>query len=138
MTKKDIIALVNEIGSCISKEERSLLFVKEGTSGNNKKIGCNQFRDIASLCKSAECYEEIEMLIRYNMAKCKNGESWMFNCGNKKLFGEIVLGNMSKINNAEIKNDTEVLKSLELYFGYLYWQSRIWTAESEATNEKKG
>ena len=127
MTKQDIIEIVSEIEAGISPNDRSRLFTKETARNDNKSIGSNQFRDIAMLCRSAECYEEMEMLIRYNMAKCNPGQSWMFNCG-KKCFGDMVIDGMAKIKAADEAN---VLANLELYFGYLYWKARILAAKSE-------
>lgn len=138
MKKRDIIGIVSEMETHIGKKNLSSLFVKENSKNDNKKIGCNQFRDIAALCRGAECFEEIEMLIRYNMAKCRSGESWMFNCKDGELFGDIILDNLSEIKRADKENDNEVRKSFELYFGYLYWQSRIWAAESASYGNKKG
>ena len=128
MTKEEIIRAVSEIAVKIDESNRSELFAKETSKNDNKKIGSNQFRDIASLCRSAECYEEIELLIRYNMAKCDNNKSWKYVCSNGKAFGELILDGMKTIRE---KDKEEVLKNLELYFGYFYWQARIWAAESE-------
>ena len=134
MTKQDIIRIVCEIESGINPNDRSRLFAKEtekndnnDNNDNNESIGSGQFRDIAMLCRSAECYEEMEMLIRYNMAKCNSGQSWMFNCG-KKCFGDMVIDGMEKIKEADEAN---TLANLELYFGYLYWKARILAAKSE-------
>ena len=139
MTKQELIGIVTGIGKRIEPAKRGELFVSEKknekkeqdeneNNKDNRKIGCNQFRDIAILCKGAECYEEIEMLIRYNMSKCKGGESWMFDCGGGTLFGSIVLECMDDIYNTDKK---KCMEDLELFFGYLYWQSRIWAAESQ-------
>ena len=128
MTKKEIIDLVKEIGSDIGNKKRSLFSENE----NSGKIGNNQFRELASICHSAECYEEIELLIKYNTAKSiknNNDESWAVFCENKR-FGNIVIEKMKKIHEFE-KEDEEVLKSLEAFFGYLYWQARIWTSLDE-------
>ena len=128
MTKQELIGIVTGIGKRIEPAKRGELFVKESARGDNRKIGCNQFRDISALCRGAECYEEIEMLIRYSMSKCNSGASWMFDCGGGTMFGSIILECMEDIYNTDKKKCTE---DLELFFGYLYWQSRIWAAESQ-------
>lgn len=124
MTKKDIISLVEEIGKDIGNQKK-FLFDENETNG---KIGNNQFRELASICCSAECYDEIELLIKYNTAKSiknKKDESWAVLCGNKR-FGDVVIEKMEKIHEKE-EDDSETLKSLETFFGYLYWQAKIWT-----------
>ncbi len=125
MTKKDIISLVEEIGKDIGNQKKFLFSENE----INGKIGNNQFRELASICRSAECYDEIELLIKYNTAKSiknKKDESWAVLCGNKR-FGDVVIEKMEKIQEKE-EDDSETLKSLEAFFGYLYWQARIWTS----------
>ena len=99
MTKKDIISLVEEIGKDIGNQKK-FLFSENETNG---KIGNNQFRELASICRSAECYDEIELLIKYNTAKSiknKKDESWAVLCGNKR-FGDVVIEKMEKIQEKE-------------------------------------
>ena len=126
MTKKEIIDIISSMEERIGDNNLNSLFVSESRN-DNKKIGCNQFRDIAGLCREAECCEEIEMLIRYNMAKCIKDASWMATCRNNARFGDIILDDISKIKD---KDEHNALSNLELSFGYLYWQARIWTVQA--------
>ncbi|MGN0594293.1 MAG: hypothetical protein ACI4I6_03990 [Hominimerdicola sp.] len=105
MTKKEIIDIADE-------------FVQNSkfnqVVGDRDNIGTNQFRSIASACKAAECYEEIEILIKYNTAKDDN-KSWI------KIQDDL-LNSMDKIKSEDNEN---VLANLNLFFGYLYRYGRI-------------
>lgn len=109
---------------------------------SDKKIGTNQFVELANLCsnKDIQCYDEIELLVKYNTAKAYNkekGQSWAYVCKNSQKFGDIVVTQMNKIKNAN-PNDESTLKDLSLFFGYLFWQSKVWIMEtSETSNIKK-
>lgn len=126
--KYDIIRLVKDMENAIGDEALSGLFDSSDNASGERKVGCNQFREIASDCRVAECYEEIILLIQYTRAKSKNNMSWKTNCINNKMFGEIVeeyMGRVKALCNENTSWDT--LKELiQLFFGYLYWQSRIW------------
>ncbi len=107
------------------------LFDSSGNATGEKKVGCNQFREIANDCRIADCYEEILLLLQYTEAKSKNGVSWKTKCSNNKTFGEVVVANMSKVHSMANKGDKEndwgtEKELLQMYFGYLYWQSRVW------------
>lgn len=105
--------------------------IREETDKNN--IGSNQFRELANICRHSDCYEEIEMLIRYNEAKVKNNNtSWaspMVNSGT--TFADIVVGCMQKVKNAS-ENEQLCMRDLSLFFGYFYWNTRIWAAQNKA------
>ena len=137
MIKKEIIKLVANMKSEIGENK-----IKEILSfdklNNDKKIGTNQFRELANLCDNndIQCYDEIELLIKYNTAKNyekakdkKIGQSWAFVCANDKKFGDIVIEKMEKIRNENNQNDVNTLKDLSLFFGYLFWQSKVWIME---------
>lgn len=127
MNKQEIIMLIKNVESNIDKE----VFKDDSHSKNdtsNNKIGCGQFRELAAICRSAECYDEVELLVRYNEAKDSDQTSW--NCpmkDNKSTFADIIISCMKEIQ-AESGADY-CLKDLSLFFGYFYWNSRIWAAE---------
>lgn len=129
LDKKQIIQWVQALGTSISKETLSQLFQDDKTQSDNK-IGHGQFRELAALCSAAECYEEIELLVKYNTAKAKQDKSWAMPCGNKK-FGDLIVESMKQIKSVE-QNTDDVLTDLMHFFGYLYWQSRVWSAENPA------
>ncbi len=130
--KKQILDIVAAMETQIGIEKLSGLLSGE-SKGEGDQIGCNQFREIAALCRQAESCEEIKLMIQYNIAKAKNNVSWKYRCSNGKRFGDIVLSSMDKV--IAIK-EGEVLENLELYFGYLYWQARVW-ADQYRTEKKK-
>ena len=121
--KEEIIRIVTDMGNQIGIDVMGDLFQKESTSSKKKKIGSNQFRDIASMCVKAEIYEEIELMIKYSIAKASEGKSWKLKCKNNQSFGSIILNNMTKVKALDENN---VLANMEFFFGYLYWQARIW------------
>lgn len=132
MTKQEIIGMINEVTPKIKTD----IFREESDKNN---IGSNQFRELANICRHSECYEEIEMLIRYNEAKCietkKNGvirTSWAILMNDEKTaFADLIVACMKKIKTAS-ENDEICLKDLSLFFGYFYWNARIWAAENKA------
>lgn len=140
MNKKDIIKIISSVEAQINKS----IFNDDNT---NKGIGCNQFRELANICNSAECYEEVELLVKYNEAKDRpkqnykdkaprHGSSW--DClmkDNKTTLAEIVISCMEKIKAQSDENNC--LKNLSLFFGYFYWNARIWAAENSMTDTKK-
>ena len=104
------------------------LFRSNDTTSGQKNVGCNQFRDIAAECRVAECYEEILLLIQYSQAKADSDKSWKTICdGNQKAFGETVIDGMEQVKALYGKDPEweEIREPIQLYFGYLYWQSRI-------------
>ena len=134
LEKKQIILMVQDLGSKIGNTDLSDLFQDDKKQGDNK-IGHGQFRELAALCESADCYDEIELLVKYNTAKSKTNNSWAKECkccGGQK-FGDLVVSYMDKIRETE-QNDADVLADLTYFFGYLYWQSRVWTMENTAQN----
>lgn len=133
MNKKDIIQIISSVEPQIKKS----IFNDDNTT---KGMGCNQFRELANICGSAECYEEIELLVKYNEAKDRpkpkkddktpqHGKSWdcMMNDG-KTTLADIVISCMEKIKSQS--GEGECLKNLSLFFGYFYWNARIWAAEN--------
>ncbi len=134
LEKQQIIQLVQELGTKIGNDDLSELFQDDKTQGDNK-IGHGQFRELAALCGAAECYEEIELLVKYNTAKAsekaKTGKSWAKECrmcSNQK-FGDLIVSYMRRIKETE-QNDADVLSDMMHFFGYLYWQSRVWSMEN--------
>ena len=121
--KEEIIRIVTDMENQIGTDIMGDLFQKESTSSKDKKIGSNQFRDIASMSAKAESYAEIEHMIKYSIAKANDGKSWKLKCRNNKIFGDIILDSMKKVTKID---ETKILENMELFFGYLYWQARIW------------
>ena len=138
LEKKQIILMVQELGRKIGNADLGELFQDDKTQGD-KKIGHGQFRELAQLCVGAECYEEIELHMKYNTAKAKPRQSWAKECQecNNQKFGELIVGYMKTIRDTE-QNDSDVLKDLNYFFGYLYWQSRVWSMENPTQNNNQG
>lgn len=145
MNKKDIIQIIKNVEPQINKD----IFndYNNKSANNDNGIGCNQFRELADICNSAECYEEIELLVKYNEAKDRpkpkkkdkifeHGKSWdCLMMDGKTTFAGIVISCMEKIKAQSDENNC--LKNLSLFFGYFYWNARIWAAENSMTNTKK-
>ncbi|MDE6788265.1 MAG: hypothetical protein K2J47_02970 [Ruminococcus sp.] len=136
--KKDILLIIKQMESEIGRSAMQSLFDISGNATGEKQVGCNQFREIANDCRIADCYEEILLLLQYTEAKSKNDASWKTKCSNNKTFGEIVIANMSKVRSMaskdDKKNDWNTEKELlQMYFGYLYWQSRVWADKQTGT-----
>lgn len=132
LKKEQLLAWIHELGESIGKEDLSELF-QDDTAQGDKKIGHGQFRELAALCGAAECYEEIELLVKYNTAKAKSKKSWAkecFACNNRK-FGDLIVEYMRRIKDTE-QDAADVLTDLMHFFGFLYWQSRVWSAEHPA------
>ena len=135
LKKEQILKWIQELGNSIGKENLSELFQDDKAQGD-KKIGHGQFRELAALCGSAECYEEIELLVKYNTAKAAYGQSWAKKCGSQQ-FGDMIVSYMEKIKESE-QNAADVLPDLMHFFGFLYWQSRVWSMENpEQKNNDK-
>ena len=126
MTKQEIIGIINEAVPKIKTD----IFKEEG---DKKNIGCNQFRELANICRHSDCYEEIEMLIRYSEAKVKaTNISWAAAMkDNKSSFAEIIINCMKEIRGKS-PDEKDCMKDLSLFFGYFYWNARIWAAENKA------
>ena len=131
MTKQEIIEIIS---NAVPRIDKSIF----GENGKNM-IGSNQFRELAALCRRAECYEEIELLIRYNEAKAivekkddVERNSWAaLMKGGKESFAEIVVECMNSIKKASGNDETQCMQNLSLFFGYFYWNARIWTAQNK-------
>ena len=157
MNKKEIIKLVANMKSEIGENHIKDILDSNDKSNNNKKIGTSQFVELANLCSNndIQCYDEIELLVKYNTAKDyeksknekgknekpknekeknKKGQSWAYVCKNNQKFGDIVVAKMNEIRNANNKDDESTLKDLSLFFGYLFWQSKIWIMEANEHN----
>lgn len=124
MTKQDLIKIVIESKVKIGENNISKVF-------NDRALGTSQFREIATLCNNndVQCYDEIELLIKYNMAKDTYSNSWAFKCGSQKL-GDIIVDCMRKIRENNSYDDENTLKDLSLFFGYLFWQTKVWIMEN--------
>lgn len=124
MTKQDLIKMVSESKVKIGENNISKVF-------NDRDLGTSQFREIATLCNNndVQCYDEIELLIKYNMAKDTYSNSWAFKCGSQKL-GDIIVDCMRKIRENNSYDDESTLKDLSLFFGYLFWQTKVWIMEN--------
>lgn len=107
MNKKTIIDKVNEISN-------HPVFLK-AVSGIY--FGNTQFRTLCEMSDSAECVEELELLIDYKTAK---GNGWNVS------ENEIKLGQLIKDGLIELtKNPCGMKKNkiAGLYFGYLHWKA---------------
>lgn len=142
--KREIIALIKEMEGAIGKETLPGLFDNSDNASGDRRVGCNQFREIAANCRAAECYEEILLLIQYTRSKSKGNQSWKTICNHSgKTFGEIVEEYMCKVKSlcGEDAQWDELREPVQLFFGYLYWQSRIWADQygknSQITNGGK-
>lgn len=124
MTKKEIIEIVNKIINDLDTK----VFAED--ENKKDKIGCNQFRELSSLCRNSECYSEIELLVRYNEAKASPNSSWKKKMKNQKSLASCILDGMSEIKT---KSDSEkdCMENLCLYYGYLYWNARIFAARNK-------
>lgn len=132
-TKEQIIEIVKNMESQIGTGVMGNLFDKE--NGSNTKIGSNQFRNIAATCRKAESYEEIEMMIQYSIAKVKGSNSWKTRCANRQCFGVNILNAMHTVRELDHEG---VLNNLEMFFGYMYWQVRIWADTYGSNNTGSG
>lgn len=142
MEKKQIIEIINRV----VPEINTKIFTDDTSNNSNKKgIGSNQFRELAGICRHAECYEEIEMLIRYNEAKALGEKkrdlklcSWasLMKDG-KTSFASISVKCMREIRSAS-DNDEQCLHDLSLFFGYFYWNARVWSAENKQKADQSG
>ena len=122
MTKIELIKLIKENENRIDTN----VFVNDDK--NKDKLGSNQFRELAGICASAECFEEIELLIQYNMAKDKYGNSWAKEkAGASVSIGKVIIECMKEVKD---KSKSDVMKNLSLFFGYMYWNARIWAKEN--------
>ncbi len=136
ITKQKIIGIVND---AISNKIDKSVFADDDKYG----IGCNQFRELSALCLRAECYEEIELQIKYNKAKISDDKSWNKKPQNGKALADVVIECMEQIkkyyknqlqeSNEQQKKEIEaiILKNLSLMFGYFYWNARICAAENK-------
>lgn len=135
LEKKQIILMVQELGNQIGNADLGELFQEDKFQGD-KKIGHGQFRELAALCDAADCFEEIELLVKYNTAKSQSWAKKCHNCNNQK-FGDLIISCMEKIRKNE-SDPADVLTDLMHFFGYLYWQSRVWSMENPTQNNNLG
>lgn len=83
--------------------------------------------------------DEIKLLVKYNTEKSVQNKSWAKKCSlcQNQKFGDLIVSYMKKIRETE-HNDADVLIDLTYFFGYLYWQSRVWTMENPVRNNNNG
>lgn len=132
MDKKEIITIIKNIEPELDKK----VFIGEERPGKSSEgIGSNQFRELAGICRRAECYDEVELLVLYNKSKAKQGNSWNRAMKDvKKTLADIIVSCMRTIR--EQSDEDNVLNELSLFFGYFYWNSRIWAAENKAADNR--
>ena len=132
INKKELISYCEEI----KKEIDVYKAIKDSDNTKENGVGTSQFRDLASICKTCDTYDEILLLIKYKIAKDDKNISWRQRIGGKE-FGTVVLSKIEKIRNQY--DDNEVLTAISLFFGYLYQSSKIWRSEASALtyNSKK-
>ncbi len=121
MKKQDIIKVVTNTINMIDTT------VFNGEEQGKDGIGSNQFRELASICRNADCYEEIELLVQYNEAK-DNGKSWSKRMKNGKTLAQCITSGMEEIKKCS--DDDSCLDNLCLYFGYFYWNARIYAQKN--------
>lgn len=150
MNKKEIINMVKEFADmehfsdCIKEDDdeigkkREVNKLKSNINNKNDsekykiKIGTSQFKDIANLCKKAECTDEIKLFIKYKISK---GNGWNNQIGNKK-FGELIINYIEKFEQNECENEREKLVYISEFFGYLFWQAKV-TKSMKNSNERR-
>ena len=119
LDKNVLIGKVDQIKADVGEKGMAALFGGgESEDGSKKdKMGSNQFRELAAICARIECYEELELLIKYNISKDSKHAGWNYKCDNAESFGMNVIKQMKEVYEAD-KADHK--KNLELLFGYLY------------------
>ncbi|WP_010248226.1 hypothetical protein [Acetivibrio cellulolyticus] len=148
MDKKTLIQYVEELASKTD--------IKDCISDNDGKdsLGKSQFRSIAELCAKADFYEEIKLLIEYKESK---GNGWDKNIAKPGMAlsldpegyyfwdkniaksgfitcGEVIVRYMENIKKQS--SEVDVLKNLELFFGYMHWKANVLCKENKKGNEK--
>ena len=126
--KKKLIEYCNDI-----KKSVDVASMIKNDNSRGRGVGTNQFRELAAVCRNCDTFEEVELLIRYKIAKDDKGESWRFQVDGKTL-GKAVLDAINKIRKDY--DDDMVLKALNLFFGYLYQSARVWNSEVQPNNQK--
>ncbi|MCX7921552.1 MAG: hypothetical protein N3B21_05985 [Clostridia bacterium] len=116
MQKKQLLEYVEQIANNTRLGE--ILSDKEAR-GN---LGKTQFRSVAELCEKADCYEEIKLLIQYKVSK---GNGWDEVIATNQKCGDVILRYMEKIKEHCNGDDSETLRNLALFFGYLYWKAAV-------------
>ncbi|MDO6354868.1 hypothetical protein Q3V94_07210 [Caloramator sp. CAR-1] len=107
MEKKQILQKVEEV--------RKTNFL------NNKDIGSTNIKSLSAMVLNADCYEEIELFIKYKTGKGNGWEKTLPN--SKQKFGDFIINKIREIKNVS-KDDKEAIKNISLFFGYLYWLKR--------------
>ena len=131
MTKQEIIKIIDE---SVPKIKTDIF----GEDTDKNIIGSNQFRELANICRHSDCYEEIEMLIRYNEAKIKSKNiSWAAPMAEAGMtFADVIVSCMQKIKKYS-DSEEQCMKDLSMFFGYFYWNARIWAAENKSSSINK-
>ena len=115
--KSELIKRVNDFGK--NKEYWKDEEEKAKDWRNKSKLGSSNIRSVANICNNADCYSELRLYIEYKIAK---GNGWDEEVIKGKNFGQVVIDDMDYIYEKVERNDTEALKWISLYFGYLYWR----------------
>lgn len=103
--------------------------------GSNEKIGTNQYRELASIAKSADCYKEIELFVRYKQSR---GNGWDSKIDNGRQYGDIIVEYMNKIKE-DVGEEPFLLEAISMFFGYLYWKcSYITKSEQKEHTQQRG
>lgn len=141
MTKKEILELIEDNIAPNNDKERkffSSVDKNNNVSSSDEKTGNNQYRELANMCLAAQCYEEIKILIQYKEAKNDKGISWSRRYKDS-TFAKEIISCMDKIKEQHDKDvdDKDCLNDLSLFFGYMYWNARIWSAEGVVLLKKE-
>ena len=120
--KKELISMVDELSLDTEFWEE---MKNARNSGKEGKLGSTNIRSLASICTNADCYEEVKLYIEYKIGK---GNGWneiikvKGDFKNKKMFGRAVIDHLENIYEMCNKDDSETLKQIALYFGYMFWR----------------
>lgn len=140
MTKIELIKLIEKNENRIDKS----VFVNENEG--KRDLGTSQFRELAGICASAECFEEIKLLIEYNIAKNtvkdknKKSDKVYKNSWAKEKeqdgvsIGKVIIECMEDVqkkSKESKESEEELMKNLSLFFGYMYWKARIWATRKQ-------
>jgi hypothetical protein len=98
--------------------KREFLEIHTSNDKDSKKIGNTQYRALANMALASDCFEELELYIKYKQAK---GNGWNESFNGKK-YGDVIVEYMGKIRQ-DVKDKEELSKALSLFFGYMYWQT---------------
>lgn len=108
--------------------------VKKTNFLNNSSIGSSNLKSLSAMVLNADCYEEIELFIKYKTGKGYGWERTLPN-SNKK-FGDYIIEKIREIKKESV-DDKEAIENISLFFGYLYWLKRSLEDQGNNNNNNK-